>query len=258
MRVPILMYHQVMPDPPDGFRKYCVVPRAFDAQMRWLARMRYTTVSLDAVLAAHQGRSRLPNRPVVITFDDGFRDCVESVVPILGKYHLTATFFLVAGLMGRTSEWLRRERGVEFDLVNWNQARQLHADGFQCGAHSLTHPHLTELSENDCRRELSGARSTLEQELGTPVHHVAYPFGAWNARVQVLAAEAGYRSACSVEIGLATESDSPFALRRVPVTGYDSLSDFAWRLETGWPWREWVRGKLGARPVRRAGGARSA
>lgn len=244
MRVPILMYHHVAPKPVVGFEKYTVTTRAFAAQMRWLAWMRYTPITFDTLVAARQGERPFPSRPVVITFDDGFQECIDRAVPIMKQYRMSAIFYLVAGLMGRTSEWLKRERGVELQLASWQSAQQLLADGFQCGAHSLTHPHLTELTETACRRELVEARRLLEQNLGQEIIHLAYPFGAWNSRVRTLATESGYSTACSVEIGLSTEHDSLFAFRRVPITGFDSLADFVCRLNTGWRWDEWVRGRF--------------
>lgn len=244
IRVPILMYHHVAATPLKGFQKYTVTTQAFAAQMSWLRLMHYTPITLDSLMAARQGAGALPPRPVLITFDDGFQECIEQAAPIMQHYRMSAIFYLVAGLVGHTSEWLKRERGVELELANWQTAQQLLANGFQCGGHSLTHPHLTELTDTACRRELLEARRLLEQNLGREITHLAYPFGAWNARVCALAIESGYRSACSVEIGLSTERDSLFGLRRIPISGFDSLADFVCRLSTGWRWGEWVRGRF--------------
>jgi peptidoglycan/xylan/chitin deacetylase (PgdA/CDA1 family) len=232
-RIPILMYHQVTPHPPPGFRKYSVTPAAFARHMGWLAVAGYVSVGLDALVAHQRGIGRLPARPVVITFDDGYRDCFEYAVPILRRRAFTAIFFLVAGLMGRTSRWLRSERGIELSLMSWEEARDLDNTGFQCGAHSLTHPRLAGLSEASCREELLGARKLLEDRLGHAVEHVAYPFGSFDERVRAMAAEAGYVSGCTVQIGLASPGDDLLSLRRVHVSGEDSLLDFACRLRTG-------------------------
>lgn len=230
--VPILMYHQVSPWPAKGFEKYTVTPRAFAAQMRWLALAGYTPVGLDALLAHRATGAPLPRRPVVITFDDGFASCVEHAVPVLQSRGFTATFYLVAGLMGQPSRWLLRERGVEFPLMDRSAARELHAAGFTCGAHTVTHPRLAQLPAAECRDELRRSRDLLEEQLGSEVAHLAYPFGSYDARVRDLAAETGYRSACTVEISLSAPDDDPLALHRVPVVGYESLADFACRLRT--------------------------
>src|SRR5690349_19057397 len=120
--VPILMYHQVTPQPLDCLRKYSVSVRSFAAQMAWLALAKYTPVTLDQLLDQRAGRGALPLRPVLITFDDGFQDVFEYAVPILQQRGFTATFYLVAGLVGRRSRWLLAERGVELPLMDWQAA----------------------------------------------------------------------------------------------------------------------------------------
>ena len=242
--IPILMYHQVSPRPLPTFRKYTVTPRAFAAQMRWLALAGYTPITLDALLEHRQERGELPRRSVIITFDDGFQDCVDYAVPILRKHGFTAMFYLVTGLMGQSSEWLKAERGVTFPLMNWAMVRQLEADGFSCGAHTVSHPRLALLDLADCRMELRDSRLQLEDQLEHAVTHLAYPFGSWNAAVRAIAAEVGYRSACTVEIGLSASDDDPLALRRVPVLGQDTLLDFIYRLRTARSFHEALRGKM--------------
>lgn len=238
MNVPILMYHEVTPRPSPSFRKYALTPAAFAAQMRWLALAGYVPITLDDLLAQRSGEKRLPARPVVITFDDGYQDCAEHAVPILQARGFTATFFLVAGLMGGGSEWLRATRGIELALMDWSSARRLEAAGLQCGAHSLSHPHLADLDPDACRTELSESRQRLEDELGHVVRHLAYPYGSYNDMVRATAAECGYRTACSVQIGLSTADDDLFGLHRVPVSGLESFVDFVFRLQSGLTMRE--------------------
>lgn len=237
------MYHQVTPRPHAAFRKYAVTPRAFAAQMKWLALAGYTPISLDRLLIYRSGQSRTPQRPVIITFDDGFQDCVEYAVPILQTHGFTAIVYLVAGLVGRTSRWLVQERGIELPLMDWSAARQLEAAGFYCGAHTMSHPRLTNLSSASCRRELHESRQILEQQLGHQIRHLAYPFGSFDERVRAITSEVGYCTACSVQIGLSSSDDDLLALRRVPVLGSDSLLDFIGRLHRARTPRELLWGK---------------
>ncbi len=239
--IPILMYHQVSPESIPSFRKYVVTPRAFAAQMRWLALAGYRTVGLDAAVGP---RKHLPRRPVIITFDDGYRDCARYVTPVLQRWRFSAVFFVVAGLMGRTSRWLLSERGIELPLMDWSMARSLEADGFACASHTLTHPRLAQVTRAACQRELYDSRALLEDLLGHEVRDLAYPFGSVDAQVRAIAGEVGYRSACSVAIGLSTAADDPLSLRRVPVNAQDSLVDFACRLRTGLSAIDWLRGQL--------------
>jgi peptidoglycan/xylan/chitin deacetylase (PgdA/CDA1 family) len=236
--IPILTYHHVTPEDLPSLRKYVVTPSLFAAQMRWLARHGYTSVGLDAVIGP---RTNLPRRPVVITFDDGYRTCVKHAVPILERFGFQAVFFLVAGLMGASSRWLRNEVGLDLPLIDWPTARRLEADGFACGSHTVSHPRLADLAADACRQELTESRARLEDELGHPVRDLAYPFGSFDARVRAIVQEVGYRSACAETPGRSQPGDDHLALRRIRVRGEDSLFDFMLRVVTGFSAREWLR-----------------
>jgi peptidoglycan/xylan/chitin deacetylase (PgdA/CDA1 family) len=241
--VPILMYHQVTPEPHPAFAKYTVTPGAFGAQMKWLSLAGYKPVTLEALVSCWETGSPLPRRSVVITFDDGYQDCADYAVPILQKYKFTAIFYLTAGLIGQNTRWLKAERNIEFPLMDWATARRLQKAGFQIGSHAMTHPHLDTLAREDCQAELQTSKRVLEEQLDTEIRHLAYPYGAYNEEVRSIAAESGYRSACSVKIGLSKPDDDLLGLHRVPVIGQDRLIDFICRLVTAWPVKETLRGK---------------
>lgn len=256
-RVPILMYHEVAPVAPRGFEKYVVTPAMFAAQMRWLALAGYTPIAPDALVAARRGGRALPSRPVVITFDDGFAACARHVAPVLAMHGFTAVFFVVSGLVGEPSRWLLAERGIELPLADWRALRALHDAGIACGSHTVSHPRLTALPSAAVREELCDSRQRLEDALGVAVTDLAYPFGVWDERVAAIAAECGYATACTVTIALSTEGDAPLALPRVPVTGHDSLLDFACRLRTAHGARDRLRAAV-RRMLRRSPAAAAA
>jgi peptidoglycan/xylan/chitin deacetylase (PgdA/CDA1 family) len=230
--VPILMYHEVSPEPAPGFRRYTVSPEQFSRQMRWLAASGYTGIDLDGLLRARAG-GPLPRRPVVITFDDGFQGCADHAVPVLRSCGFTAVFFLVTGLVGDASRWMRRVGGPELPLMSWETVRALAAEGFQFGAHTVTHPRLPDLAPAVMRTELSDARRRLQDELGRPALHLAYPFGSYDDAVRAAAAETGYVTACSTRHGLSRADDDLLALHRANVYGHDSLFDFVCRVRLG-------------------------
>jgi peptidoglycan/xylan/chitin deacetylase (PgdA/CDA1 family) len=239
--VPILTYHQVTAAPHPAFRKYSVTPRQFGAQMRWLRACRYETVDLARLARWLEGTAELPPRAVVVTFDDGFLDAVNYAAPLLRAGGFTAIFYVVAGLIGKQSAWLRAERGFEAPMADRASLERLRSDGFTIGSHAVSHPRLRTLSDGDCRRELVDSRAILEQQLGTAIEHLAYPFGDWDERVRAIASDAGYSTATTVEIGIARSSDHPLSLPRVPVLGTEPLSMFAWRLRLAHAPREVVR-----------------
>lgn len=233
--VPILMYHQVSATAPPSYRRYTVTPADFDRHLRMLADLGYRTVSLRDLTAARRGTLRLQDRAVVITLDDGFEDAVHHAPAALLAHGFTATFFIVAGLLGGTSEWTRWTRGCDMPLAGPRAVRELPRAGFGVGSHTMTHRPLGRIGPDACHQELSESKQRLEHLLGEEVCDLAYPFGSADARVRASAAACGYRTACSVTSGLSPETDDPLMLHRVEICGGESDDAFMWRLRTGEP-----------------------
>jgi peptidoglycan/xylan/chitin deacetylase (PgdA/CDA1 family) len=231
--VPVLMYHLVSDEVPPSFDGYTVTPSQFAAQVRALSRLGARSISPEELRVAHQEGRRLPRRSVVITFDDGFRDCLRHAAPVLQEAGFRATMYVVAGLLGKTSRWLRREGLEHLPLISSGEARELEQAGIDCQSHSFSHPRLAELSTTDITRELSLSRRVLEDELGHAVRHLAYPHGSHDARVRAEAAEAGYLTGFTTRPGKAVSYDDVLALPRVKVEGRRGSPDFLARLATG-------------------------
>jgi peptidoglycan/xylan/chitin deacetylase (PgdA/CDA1 family) len=214
--------------------------------MRWLAAFGYRPIDMETLVRARKGQASLPRRPVVITFDNGLQACVDHALPVLRAHGFTVVFYLVAGLMGQTTRWTLPEVGLELSIMSWDTARALAAEGFQCGAQTVTHPRLAGLDPARCRAELADGRQRLEDELEGPVVHLAYPFGSYDHAVQMIAAEAGYVTACSTRAGLSSADDELMALHRATVYGHESVLDFACRLRTGSAVRNRLRKAVGS------------
>jgi peptidoglycan/xylan/chitin deacetylase (PgdA/CDA1 family) len=230
--VPILMLHEVSARPDPRYRKYTLTPRELAQRLDWLRARKYESVSMDDLLAARHGGRALPMRPVAITFDDGGSDCVEHAVPALVERGYTATFFIVAGVVGGPMRWLHTELGFELPAADWPSLRAAESAGMHCEAHSTTHPRLARLRADDCRDELTRCRAMLEEGLGHPVRHLAYPFGSYSAETVALAREAGYLTACTTDEALATPAHDDLLLPRVPVLGTETLGEFAHRVRS--------------------------
>jgi peptidoglycan/xylan/chitin deacetylase (PgdA/CDA1 family) len=217
--VPILMYH-VLAEPAVGvaYPDLFVRPADFTAQMRWLAQHGYHPVSLDTVWSAWHGRGQLAKRPIVLSFDDGYRSDVGVALPVLKSRRWPGVLNLAWHNLGPKG---LRPRGVR---------RLIHA-GWEIDAHSLTHPDLTTVSDTQLRNEVSGSREQIRKTFHVPADFFCYPAGRYDARVIAAVRDAGFFGATSTEYGLARPSD-PYTLDRVRIDGGDGLSGFASKLSS--------------------------
>lgn len=215
-KFPILMYHSISRSSHPRFQQMTVTPEMFDKQMSYLVEYKYTPLTVTQFMQMRgENPGLLPERPVVITFDDGFADFFTEALPILKKYALPATLYISTAFIGGTGRWLRRERETERPMLNWQQVREIHAQGIECGAHTHTHPQLDTVTLSRAKKEIEYSKKLLEDQLGEAVVSFAYPFGYHTARVLRLVQEAGFRSACAVRYALSTENDHPFSLSRL-------------------------------------------
>lgn len=218
-RVPILTYHYIggNPNPKDRRRDaLSVSPDIFEQQVAYLVKEGYTTISLDTLAAAMEGKASLPSNPIVLTFDDGYIDFYLNAYPILKKYHLNATVFIPTGLVGQPS------------YMTWDQIVQIHRDGWiQFEAHGVTHRDLTIVPAEEREFELVQSKKDLEQRLGTIVNWVAYPYGKFNALVLKEAQRAGYVGALTTMSGVYHSTDNLYVLKRRNVSGMNTVELFA-------------------------------
>ncbi|MGQ0571181.1 MAG: polysaccharide deacetylase family protein [Armatimonadota bacterium] len=210
--VPILIYHSI-----DGSGSpVSVTPSAFRRQMAWLAARRYRPLTMADVAAALQA-GRLPERAVVITFDDAYRNVFEVAVPCIRELGLRATVFVATAKAGGDNGW-SSARIPRMPIASWDEiAIAVATSTVEVGGHSRTHPKLSRLSREDARREVEGARDELRQRLGVTALSFCYPYGNVNAGVREIVSKAGYQVACTTRWGHACAGDDPFMLRRIRV-----------------------------------------
>ena len=227
-RVPILMYHSISEHASPRFQQFAVSPQLFDEQMAYLHQHKYTPMTVSQFTEARaQGGVGLPERPVILTFDDGFADFYTHALPILKRYDFAATLYVATGFVNATSRWLQHEGEANRLMLSWKQLREINASGIECGGHSHTHPQLDTLSESEARAEIVQSKQLLEQHLGQDVSSFAYPFGYSTAMVRRQVQEAGYTSACAVKHAMSSEITDPFALTRLMVKSDTSVDALA-------------------------------
>lgn len=221
--VPILMYHQVGPHRTgSALNKWRVPEGLFRRQVEWLARRGYRGISLRRLLA---GDLPSAEKPVVITFDDGFDGVRRVGLPILRDHGFSATVFVVAGRLGGIDDWNHERPGER--LLDADGVRELVAAGFEIGSHGLNHRNLIELDDGSLAEETAGSRHVLEEVAGTPVETFCYPYGGFDDRAVEAVRGAGYRAATVIRSGICDPGGDLFRMRRVPVRGTDPFLDFA-------------------------------
>ena len=231
--IPILLYHSIAADPPAGIAPWTVRPEEYLRQLDHLAEAGFTAITVSAYRdALRHGPARLPDRLVVITFDDGYADTAELAVPALVERGFPATLYVTTGMLrdGRASGTVQPPGR----MLDWSELAGLEARAIEIGAHSHTHPQLDTLPRAAARDEIVRSRDLLTDRLGHPVRSFAYPYGYSSRAVRQLVAQAGFDSACAVRNALSPTRDDLFALARLTVLRTTSMPEFrGWADGTG-------------------------
>jgi peptidoglycan/xylan/chitin deacetylase (PgdA/CDA1 family)/glycosyltransferase involved in cell wall biosynthesis len=240
MKLPILLFHHVGP-PPAGDSGLTVSPERFEAQVHWLARRGYVGICPSDWLAWCRTGKPLPEKPVLLTFDDAYADLAQYAFPVLERHGFGAAVFVITGRVGGTVEW-PRVKGV-FQLMNAEQIRHWAKRGIEFGAHSRTHPDLTTLSPSDLVEEVAGSKRDLEAILQAPVISFAYPYGPYNPAV-CECVRGLYDLAFTTDEGLNDLRSELHLLRRSGVCLSDTRVDLASRLRWGFSPLERLRYRI--------------
>ncbi len=208
------MYHNIGVPPKNAIlRSLYVTPRMFKFQMSYLKAAGFEVVPLtDIAEVARKGGSG--KRLVALTFDDGYRDFYENAFPVLKKYGLPSTVFVVSDLVGKENVWDSAEGRAREKLLGWKEMSRLSKEGVTFGSHTRSHPFLSRLASAEIEDEVAGSKSGLEERLQTPVESFCYPYGDYDARIVKEVRKAGYKAAVTTQRGLVHRNDNPFELRR--------------------------------------------
>ncbi|MBV9688723.1 MAG: polysaccharide deacetylase family protein [Ktedonobacteraceae bacterium] len=239
------MYHSISSYASPKFRPCIVSPEVFEEHLSYLEQHHYTSMTVTQfVQAMDQGWGKLPPRPVILTFDDGYEDFYTCALPALQRHGFVATLYIATMFVGGTSRWLQREGESLRPMLMWDQVAKISASGIECGAHTHTHPPLDMLSPSVARSEIVHSKELLEEHLGQHVSSFAYPFGYYTSVVRRIVQESGYTSACAIKHTISSPVDDPYALARLAIKPDTDVHDLATALSSGC-------GPLVASPVKR-------
>lgn len=214
--VPILMYH-VIGDPAGevAYPDLYLSVDDFKEQVDWLDQNGYTAVTLIQVQDAWYDGGTLPEKPIVLSFDDGYLGQYLDAMPILAKHGWAGQLNLKA----------------EGSDLSSKQVKKMIRAGWEIASHTITHPDLPSISEDQLRTELVDSKKILEKDLGIEIVNFCYPAGQYDERVVAAVEEAGYRGATTVDPGLADRAE-PFELKRIRIDNGFGSAELASALGT--------------------------
>ena len=223
-RLRVLMYHKVNDVPGNPLT---VPVSLFDEQMTQLRELGYSVVTLDDVLAFYSDGGLLPPRPVLITFDDGYRDNLEHAAPILVRHGYPAVLFVSLAFLDDRSPLPHEERlsarGLFNPTLDWGELAELEAAGVRVESHGISHRPLAQLPVDEAANEIVLSKLRLEEQLGRPVRSFAYVKGSEAHYRPVhlsLLRQAGYELAFTSVSGSNDGSSDPLRLHRYNVEPY--------------------------------------
>jgi peptidoglycan/xylan/chitin deacetylase (PgdA/CDA1 family) len=217
VKVPIFIYHSVRPhiEGEDAEQEaYDVTPELLESELKYLKDNGYTTISPDQLELLIRGATTTPAKPVILSFDDGWRNQYKYAFPLLEKYGDTATFYVFTN-------------PIQHDLphyMTFDMLREMDKAGMTIGSHTITHPLLSTLTPEALRKEIEGSKVTLEANLGKPVKHFASPFGYTSATIQGIIKDAGYETGRTTYKGVYHSREDLYSLTGILVN--DSLQSF--------------------------------
>ncbi|MCX6754327.1 MAG: polysaccharide deacetylase family protein [Candidatus Nomurabacteria bacterium] len=186
--IPILVYHSIALPPTTRKesllqKRFRVSPENFRYQMEYLKKNNYSPITFDHLAEYILHNKEIPEKPVVITFDDGLLSQYENAIPVLKEYNFVATFFIYTGVVSHRN------------FINWEQLAQVINNGNEIGSHTIIHYNLTKIDSSTLDNELTGSKKKLEDKLGISVKTFAYPDYAENETVRTAVDKAGYIAA---------------------------------------------------------------
>ncbi|HSN58867.1 MAG TPA: polysaccharide deacetylase family protein [Clostridiaceae bacterium] len=214
--VPVLMYHSIAVEEGNPIR---MPVEQFDSEMKYIKDQGYTTLTMKELYSYFENQVPIPEKSIVITLDDGYSDNYTAAFPVLKKYGLKATVFVVTSTID-----------VNPNCLTSAQIKEMDKAGIQIESHTVTHRDLDSLSYSEQLAELKDSKAALEKLLGRTVDYVAYPTGKYNDDTIKAVAEAGYKMAFTTNGRWSDTADGILTLDRVYISTFHSMDVFKNRL----------------------------
>ena len=187
--------------------------------MKYLKDNNYTTLTIDELYSYMQTGKLVPNNPIVITFDDGYKDNYTDAYPILKEFGLKATVFVITDTIDKEKNYLTSD-----------EIKSMDSNNIRIESHTAAHEQLDKISYNDNLKTMTSSKDKLEKILGRKINYIAYPFGGYNDNTIKATKESGYKLAFSTDFGWIDKNDNIYSLGRIFVNSNFSLEEFKAKL----------------------------
>jgi len=233
----ILMYHQIAPHQQGAkFNGLRVIPEMFEKQLKWLSQNNWRFVTMAQLMEL---KGNIPEKTVVLTFDDGYLDNLTTALPLMKKYNACATLYLV--IQRHNNDWSTKKKKhhdsgelSREQKLSDQQVKQLLASGlFEIGGHTQQHANLSILDQQQKIIEIKNSKIELENSFNTKVTSFAYPFGIYSEEDVGIVKDSGYSNAVTTDSGIDNLSGSLFKLKRIKISGKDNFYAFKLRMKNG-------------------------
>ncbi len=225
--IPILAYHKVSPESEFGLTT--IRPENFRAQIEYLHSNGFTALTFRDLL---KDNFNMPDKPVILTFDDGYESIDRYALPVLEQYGFRAVIFVVTGFIGKRNTWEAYRVQQRHRHLSAPQLKRMHQAGHEIGSHTVTHPYLSTLPAAAAASEIMTSRQMLEDLLGEQIVSFCYPYGRYSARIAGLLRENEYIFA-TVNRGILNRAKpNLLALPRASIYAIDTPSAFIRKTRT--------------------------
>ncbi|MDO8740585.1 MAG: polysaccharide deacetylase family protein [Candidatus Woesearchaeota archaeon] len=224
--IPVLMYHEIAPVIKN---KWTISPSMFREQINYLVKNKFQAITPDDIYEFLVNNKNLPEKPIMLTFDDGREGTKKYAAPLLEENNFNAVFYI-------TSDWADGKNIPESEaysaFMSWNDIQELSEKGFVIGCHGKTHNDLTKSDENSLNDEIKNSKNIIEEKINKKVEDFSYPYGLFNENVVKKVEESGYKTAVTIRSTLNNKFLPPLELSRRWVTNDVFLGKFIKLLAT--------------------------
>ncbi|HET8864925.1 MAG TPA: polysaccharide deacetylase family protein [Gracilimonas sp.] len=249
--IKVLMYHRLIDsvEAKSNFHWTTVTQKDFIDHLKVLESFNYTPITFNDLRLHLLQEIELPKKPVIITFDDGYKDFYELGYPVLKEFGMRAVIFALGDRSITENIWDDSKVIPRAPLMNDRELQELHSEGFEIGAHSCTHRKLTELDDEKLHEEIFKSKKNLESVLNSKVYSFCYPYGLENEKVQNAVREARFTFGCTVYNGPLRFGDSLYNIHRVTIKNGMGALSFGLRMLTPFEYVEVSGSKIKRRII---------